>query len=239
MKQKRLRKQNRCEMDIIPVSSKDEEFSKRGNHHLLAGAIQKGFILATLLFVFSANSFAQFQWGIKVGAIASTLSEIGNICADNDLRVGFNTGVTAKYQMNNWLALKSGVDYHMKGKKCDISGENSTLENKLSYLVLPVKAEFSASEKAGFKNGQRLFFAIGPYMGLLLNAEQTLNGQTTDLENLNDIDLGGSIELGFEFPVFKSNALQVSLNYDMGLRDIAESIDEQNKSASINLGFLF
>lgn len=239
MKQKQLRKQNRCEMEIVQVSSKDEEFSQKENHRVLKGVLHKVVILMALSLVFSANSFAQVQWGIKAGLNASTQSEIGNICDDNGLRVGFNSGVIAKVQMNDWLALKSGLDYQLKGLKCDVTGEESKLENKLSYLVLPVKAEFSASEKAGFKNGQRLFFSTGPYLGYLLDAKQTIGGLTTDLEDLNDVDFGWSFELGFEFPVFKSNALQVSLNYDMGLSEVAESTDVQNKSASFNLGFLF
>jgi hypothetical protein len=175
-----------------------------------------------LLTGFTAKTFAQVEWGIKAGLNASTQSEIGNICDDNGLRVGFNGGIIAKYQMNNWLALKSGLDYQLKGLKCDVTGEDSKRENKLSYLVLPVKAEFSASEKAGFNNGQRLFFATGPYLGYLLDAKQTINKQTTDMSDLNDVDFGWTFELGFEFPVLKSNALQVSLNYDMGLSEIAE-----------------
>ena len=239
MKQKQLRKQHRYGMGIVPIASEKEEFSKNGNHRFVNNLIQKVLIAAILISVFSAKTFAQVQWGVKLGANASTQSEIGNICDDNHLRVGFNGGIIAKVQMNDWMALKLGLDYQLKGKKCDISGEDSKLENKLSYLVLPVKAEFSASEKAGFKNGQRLFFATGPYAGYLLNAKQTTNGQTTDIDNLNDIDFGWTFELGFEFPILKSNALQVSLNYDMGLKELAEDTDIQNKTASLNLGFLF
>jgi len=33
--------------------------------------------------------------------------------------------------------------------------------------------------------------------------------------------------------------LLLSLNYDMGVSDMATDLDVQNKSASINLGFLF
>ena len=239
MKQKQSEKQNRYGMGVVPVSSKKEEFSKKENHLLSNNLITKVLIVAMLLSGFTAKTFAQVQWGIKLGANASTQSEIGNICDDNGLRVGFNGGVIAKKTINDWLALKSGLDYQLKGQKCDVTGEDSKLENKLSYLVLPVKAEFSAGEKAGFKNGQRLLFATGPYMGYLLDSKQTVQGQTTSLYDFNDVDFGWTFELGFEFPVLKSNALQVSLNYDMGLSDVAKNTDIQNKTASLNLGFLF
>lgn len=239
MKQRKIRKQNRYEMEIVPVSFLEEEFSKEFNHHVFGKLNQKLVVLILLLISFSINGFAQFQLGVKLGANASTYSEIGNICDNSDLRVGLNGGVIAKYQMKEWLAFKSGVDYQLKGMKCDVSGEDYKLETKLNYLVLPVKAEFAAGEKAGFKNGQRLFLATGPYCGYLLDAKQTVHGQTTDLKDLNDFDFGWTLELGYEFPVMKSNVLQVSLNYDMGIKEVADNADIQNKTASINFGFLF
>lgn len=233
MKQKQLVKQNRHEKEFVSVSTQKEI------HLNLISLSKKAFVLLLMVLGFSSMSNAQLQWGAKLGTNASTQSEIGNICKDDGLKVGFNAGVLARYQMNNWLAVKSGIDYQLKGKKCDVVGEDSKLEYDLSYLLLPVKAEFSAGEKAGFKNGQRLFLATGPYVGYLLDSKQKIQGQTTDLNDLNDFDFGWSLELGMEFPVFKSKALQVSLNYDMGISEIAANSDIQNKSASVNLGFLF
>lgn len=238
MKQKQLKNQDRYNNVSVPIASKGEKISQNVNRCMFGDFSRKALIVLFFM-TFSVSSFAQIQWGVKLGANASTQSEIGNICDDNGLRVGVNSGIIAKVNLNDWLAVKSGLDYQLKGKKCDIPGENATLENKLSYLVLPVKAEFSASKKAGFKNGQRLFFATGPYAGYLLDAKQTMFGQTTDLNDLNAFDFGWTFELGFEFPVLKSNALQVSLNYDMGLTEIAENTDVQDKTASLNLGFLF
>ena len=208
---------------------------RASGQHFLHGTI----LMLMLLLASSTFSFAQFEWGIKFGANASTQSGIGNICDNNELKGGLNFGVIGRYQLNDWMALKSGIDFQQKGFKCDSKVDNSEIKNNLSYLVLPLKTEFSASEKAGFKNGQRLFFATGPYFGYLLKAEQTIQEQSSDLENLNEFDFGWSFELGMEFPVFEKNAIQVSLNYDMGISEIASDADIQNKSASINLGFLF
>jgi len=208
------------------------------------GTFGKGFLQKVALIVLvlaggATQTFAQFDWGVKLGANASTQSELGNICDDNNLKAGLNAGIFARYYFNDWIAVKSGLEYQGKGKSCDLKDENTKLTTNLNYLVLPLKAEFSASERAGFKNGQRLFFATGPNFGYLLNSKETRNDITTDLEDLNNFDFGWSFELGFEFPVFKVNALQVSLNYDMGVSDVAKSIDVQNKTASLNFGFLF
>jgi hypothetical protein len=84
-----------------------------------------------------------------------------------------------------------------------------------------------------------VFFATGPFYGYLLDAKQTVSGNTTDLNGMNDTDFGWNFELGFEFPVMKTNALQVSLNYEMGFSDIADGMDSQNKTASLNLVLIY
>lgn len=226
-------------IEKVQVTKRSEMTAAENTGTYGKGFLQKVVLIILVLAGGATQTFAQFDWGVKLGANASTQSELGNICDDNDLKVGLNAGVVARYYFNHWIAVKSGLDYQGKGKKCDLQDENTEQTTKLNYLVLPVKAEFSASEKAGFKNGQRLFFATGPYVGYLLNAKEELQGKTTDLEGLNDSDFGWSFELGFEFPVFKTNALQISLNYDMGFSNMASDIDVQNKTASLNLGFLF
>ncbi len=235
MKQKQFRNNNRHENGTMPVSLKSEKLI----YPVVKSYSQKFLILLFMILGSYSFSFAQLQWGVKFGTNASTQSEVGNIGDNDGLKIGFNFGIIAKYQMNDWMALKSGLEYQKKGRKYDLAGENSEVKDNLRYLVLPVKAEFSASEKAGFENGQRLFFATGPYLGYLLDAEQKINDETTDLNEMNDVDFGWSFEVGMEFPVFKNYALQVSLNYDMGLMEIADDTDMQNKSASLNLSFLF
>lgn len=178
-----------------------------------------------------------FNCGIKAGINASTQSEIGNICDNNDLIAGFNGGLIGRYGFNDWLGVRSGLDFQMKGTLCENTGTDLT--NRLNYLLLPVKAEFSAGEKAGFKNRQRLFFATGPYAGYLLNAKQINGDVKTDLDLYNDFDWGWSFEIGYQIPVMKSNALQFSLNYDMGISEVADDSKSENKSASLNISWLF
>jgi len=239
MYQKQLLKQKQQKNICLQETFNQEENLRSETKVIKNGFVNKvlisvGFVLAT----FTAVN-AQMNWGVKFGANASTQSEIGNICDDNGLKVGLNTGVIAKFEIKDWMAVKSGIEYQGKGKKCDSNELQTEGTDNLHYLVLPLKAEFSAGEKAGFKNGNKLFFATGPYFGYLLNAKQTIQDNTTDLTGLNDLDFGWSFELGFEFPVLKSNALQVSLNYDMGISEIVTESDMQNKSASLNLGFIF
>ena len=201
------------------------------------------YMILAVIFLLAGSGFSRaqenFGWGLKVGINASTQAELGNICDNNKLVAGFNGGLVARYGFNDWLGVRSGLDFQMKGTLCDKSGNESDVTNRVNYLLLPVKAEFSAGEKAGFKNGQRLFFATGPYAGYVLNAKQINGDAKTDLDLYNDFDYGWSFELGYQIPVMKSNALQFSLNYDMGIADVAENADSQNKSASFNIAWLF
>jgi hypothetical protein len=216
---------------ICPEKRKTNAMVNRMNNKLL--------LLALILIsgVEIATAQEGFNWGLKAGMNASTQSEIGNICDNNNLIAGFNGGLAGRYGFNDWLGVRSGLDFQIKGTKCEVAGIDVT--NRLNYLLLPVKAEFSAGEKAGFKNGQRLFFATGPYAGYLLNAKAIKDDVTVDLDTYNDFDFGWSFELGYKIPVNKSNALQFSLNYDMGISEVADDTDSENKSASFNVAWLF
>lgn len=204
----------------------------------MTGALQK--LMLMVIFVGIATiSSAQFQYGVKLGAGAtcqSDLLEIGNNC---DVNFAPSIGFVGKYRFTEAFALKSGLEYVQKGRSFDKN--EVELRNTLQYLNLPVKAEFSAGEKAGFKKGQRIFFAVGPYLSYLLDAEGELNNVEFDLESdTKDFDFGLGFEIGMEFPVLTNKALQVGLNYDMGLIEVYKSESNlHNKKASISFGLMF
>lgn len=196
-------------------------------------------LVVTVLMAVATVSNAQFNYGFKLsagGACQSDLLEIANNC-DIVFSPGF--GVIGKYQFTDGFALKSGLEYQKKGRS--MSSDDFSENAKLHYLNLPLKAEYSAGEKAGFKKGQRLYFAAGPYLSYLLSADGEQNDVSFDLKSdTKDFDFGLALELGIEFPVFTDKALQLGLNYDMGFIEVYKSQpDLHNKMASISLGMLF
>nr|WP_321486125.1 porin family protein [uncultured Draconibacterium sp.] len=196
-------------------------------------------LVGVLTMGLSLVSKAQMSYGIKLGTGASCQSDLLELANNCDVRFSPTIGFVGKYQITEGFALKSGLEYQQKGRS--FTEDNVDVTNKLQYLSLPVKAEFSAGEKAGLKKGQRLYFAVGPYLSYLLDAERELDDATFDMKSdTKDFDAGLGLELGIEFPVFNQKALQVGLNYDMGFVEVYKSeSDLHNKMASISLGLLF
>lgn len=196
-------------------------------------------VLAFLLIGTTFIGQAQMEYGFKINAGIACQSDLLEIANNCDTRFSPSFGFVGRYQFTNAFALKTGLEYQQKGREYDEL--ETELNNKLQYLNIPLKAEFSAGEKAGFKKGQRVFFAVGPYLSYLLDAEGELNNTSFDLKSdTKDFDFGLGFELGFEFPVFTNKALQLGLNYDMGFVEVYESEPNlHNKMASISLGMLF
>jgi hypothetical protein len=190
--------------------------------------------LLLLLILISAQAYSQIEIGPQIGMSASTQSDLGNIWNDDNLCCGLHAGLLARYQTNDWFALKSGLFFNQKGSKLTDVDE----KYRINYLELPLKAEFSAPVQTG--KPSRIFFAAGPYLSTRLKAELETNGTKTDLKDLtNAFDSGIAIELGFQFPIAKKKLL-FSLNYDMGLTKVYQNQNDlRNKNLSFNLGFLF
>ncbi|WP_321344826.1 porin family protein [uncultured Draconibacterium sp.] len=196
-------------------------------------------MVGVLTIGFSFMSKAQFSYGVRIDAGAACQSDLLELANNCDVRFSPSVGLIGKYNFTEGFALKSGLMYQQKGR--NFTEADVDVTNKLDYLTLPLKAEFSAGEKAGFKNGQRFYFAVGPYLSYKLDAEGKLDGVKYDMNTeTKDFDAGLGMELGMEFPVFKQKALQVGLNYDMGFVEVyKDTPDLHNKMASISLGLLF
>jgi hypothetical protein len=187
-----------------------------------------------VMIIASVQAFSQLEVGAQLGIGASTQADLGNICKNDDVRYVVNAGILARYQTNDWLAVKSSLTYTQKGSQIDDSDETY----RINYLQLPVKAEFSSVLKQG--NASRIFFASGPYLTTRLKAEYEANKTSSDIkQEVNSTDIGWTFELGFQLPV-ASEKLLISLNYDMGFSEVFKTQDDiQNKTLSLNLGFLF
>ena len=173
-------------------------------------------LLTLTLFLLSGVlnlSHAQNRLGIKLITGVACQSELLQITENKSLGFAYVFGVSDNIQLSEAFALQTGLEYFKR--KINLDDDDTNINNTFHYLVLPALAKFSASEKAGFINGLRLYFATGPYLAYLLDAKSKESGITTGIK--------GDVR-----------------NYDMGFTEVYKHETQmQNKMGSVSLAFTF
>lgn len=182
----------------------------------------KNKILTTIFFAslccLFMNSNVQAQGGragIKGGLNVSNLY-IDDV-TDENARFGFNVGVYGQVLSSDALALQLELLYSTKGSKAEYDGLiDGNVKYNLNYLDLPVLAVF--------KLGEQVELHAGGYVGYLLNANISWDGdlgsgiEEVDKDNLKSFDYGLVGGIGFNF-----GAVQVGARYNYGLAKLADS----------------
>lgn len=198
--------------------------------------------IAVLLLTTVTESFAQ-TFGIKAGLNLSNMLVKNNDYTDSDdfkMNPGFHIGPTAEFEINKMLSFETGLLLSTKGFKESYGGE--TYKLNLLYLDIPLAA------KATFGIGSTKIYGIfGPYIGVGLSGKSKYEfegesieedikfGSDEDEDDLKRLDFGLTIGAGVEF-----NALQIGLNYGLGLANISTYADKaSNRVLGISLGYKF
>ncbi len=199
----------------------------------------KKLLVIAILFLGINSVNAQIQFGFTGGLNASTQSEMGTIWNKDGICCQLNGGLVSKYELNDWMSVKLAMVYIQKGRSVEVYDFGSQQEQKeqYNYLEVPLYAQFYLPKE---NRKHRLFAEFGPYASILLNSNQKIGGHKYDTDTYTkDADYGISFGIGIEIPI-DLNKLEVSLSYDMGLREIADyDTDLRNKSLSINVGWFF
>lgn len=183
-------------------------------------------------------AIAQTEFGIAVFTGAACQSELLNLYDNSDLKFSYGGGINGKYNFTEGIALQTGLQYLQKGSSRKFEDEKGNIN--FHYLEVPLQIAVSASEKAGFKNGQRMFFAAGPYFSYLLDTQSGNTVQANLEEEVNTLDVGLRFSSGILFPVFEDKKIEFSINYNMGLSEVYKSENNiQNKTGFISLGYQF
>ncbi len=213
-------------------------------------------IVAAALMSFSANAQDGVKFDVHAGMNMSSLStsketlelmDMDN--GDTKMKMGFNMGVGVTFPINDIFAVKSGLDFSMKGGKIEESSqdEDSWYEDiyttKAYYLQIPVLASFGydISDKI------RIEANVGPYIafgvGGKLENEYTEKWQG-DVESWSEKwDLFGDkgmdwddednpigdagikrLDLGLSLGagVVLSQRYKIDLKYDLGLTNMMD-----------------
>lgn len=148
---------------------------------------------------------------------------------DGKLRTGFHIGANAEIPVGVDFYLQPGLLFSMKGAK-----EKDIPEASISYIEVPVNFVYKPDLGTG-----RMLLGFGPYLGIGVGGKYTVGNTDVDIEfgkdpgQLKRLDAGANMLAGYEF----SNKLSFQLNASLGLTNLANRPDGDNKSNLKNTGF--
>jgi hypothetical protein len=200
----------------------------------------KFFTTLIVALAFAATSFAQSkgttQFGVNVGLNFANVSA-GNIPND-DVRTGFNAGVSVEHYFSESWSIKSRLIYDQKGWNSGyLSDGSSTYATNyhLDYVTIPVLANWHFGRKKNW------YLDFGPYLSLLLNAKESTGG--VDVKDFfKTKDAGLDLGIGVKFPVSNTTKFFIELNGAAGISDIAKNNTGstiRTSVSAVNIGFLF
>ena len=185
--------------------------------------MKKLFTILTVVTLTTTISFAQAQFGATAGLNMVNIS--GDDDVDADMKIGMHVGVSASFELSDAMTLKTGALYSMKGAQMDFGGE--TLKFNLSYIEIPANLSFAVSDQ--------MSLMAGPYIGLLMGATMTMDGESEDLEDMAGMDFGINIGAGFAV----TEVISINAGYQMGLTSLDEDGDGDAKNSNIHIGMTY
>ena len=201
----------------------------------------KKIICATVMvFCISTGAIAQDKGAVEFGVnVGYNIASISSSEERSDTGSGINVAFAADYYFSKTWSIKGKLIYDQKG------WDNGFLEDldtgivyktdyNLNYFTIPVMANWH------FGNTKNWYLNFGPYMGFLMNAEETrFNLDVKD--GFNATDFGLAFGIGVKIPV--SNKLKIAFEYEgqSGMKNIFKESNEDvfNRRWSLNVGINF
>ncbi len=197
--------------------------------------------LIVVAMITSANVSAQLpvSFGVKAGLNFSEIQKF-----EDDIKVGFNIGLTAEMPLADNFYLMSGLDLTTKGAKVknySLTDQQGVIYDDVNmnamYLQLPVHAGYKLEVAPTIK----LVFRGGPYFayGIAGKMKGEAEGVTLDTDifgddtNRFDFGIGGAV--GVEF----ADKITASVGADQGLTKIFKDGDQKNRCAYLSVGYKF
>lgn len=196
-------------------------------------------IAAMLLMVTLAS--AQVSLGIKGGVNMSNF--YGDELNDNNLKIGFNAGLSADFDFSPNSAIQTGLFFTTKGAKYGSASAEFTVNPM--YLQLPLHYAY----KIDVTPGTRVVLHAGPYAAYGVAGKMKLKGSAGDISGETDgtnvfgdnkllkpFDAGLGLGVGAEF-----GQISLDLGWDMGLVNISNTSngDIKNQNAYLSVGYKF
>lgn len=195
-------------------------------------------IFMTAAMVQLANAQSPVSFGLKGGL---NIANLHGSDLEPDARTGVLVGAVLDINVPAFpFGVESGVYYSQKG--AEMSGDNIESKIKLDYIEVPVMAKFQLGPPGPITPS----FAIGPYLGFNINAEQEgsiggVNGTGDISDDIKGTEFGGVAAVGLDFNLGVTK-LNGTARYSYGFTSVwddSNADSDRNAVFTIALGIMF
>lgn len=186
----------------------------------------------------NAQKTSGFELGGNLGVNFSVVTE-GDGQNSTDSFTSFNLGASGEYYFSDRWGLKMKLILDNKGWGngfiTDLSGGSTVTDFKLTYLTVPVMANWH------FGSTRKWYLHFGLYAGFLLNAEAEAIGLDVS-DGLQSVDIGLAAGIGYKFPISEKANMFIEYDGQGGFTDLFENnigTTVTNSRSSFNIGVLF
>lgn len=183
---------------------------------------------ALAMFAFTAVSAQGINVGAKAGLNLASVN--GDGTDEVDGRTAFHVGGVVNIEISELFAVQPELIYSAQGFSQNVDlGDLGNVEStvKLDYINIPVLADITLIEGLSLQGG--------PQFGINVTSELEVEGETSELEGVESLDIAAAIGAQFELPM----GLFFQLRYVTGLTEVAEGGDFKNSNLSVSAGWFF
>lgn len=192
-------------------------------NHLLTikSNFMKKFTLTILALLLSFGAFAQVNFGVKVGANASAITN-----SDASTKIGLNVGGFVEFNIHKNFAIQAELLYSMQRASLSDGLNDYTFH----YINLPILAKIKL---------QKFSILVGPQFGYAVEARGAIRAFSAsdrfnfDLYERFDVSLAFGV--GYDF----YRNLGVEVRYNLGLTEMFAGSDVKNGDLQLGLTYKF
>lgn len=216
-------------------------------------------VLSAVAVVFSMTAMAQgVRVGIKGGLTLADMKyepkDQTNGTPNANSLSSYHAGFILDLPLVPEFSVQTGALLSGKGSRVEFTNSTGTYTRTINPLYIEIPANFVFKPKIG--EATRLYFGIGPYMGIGISGKSRFTGNTPlgtfyqdhDLvygddsgSDLKKTDFGGNFMVGFEL----GNGFIIGAQYGLSFTNNAPNGDNnapkilRNKVFGISIGYLF
>lgn len=159
------------------------------------------------------------------------------------LGVGFSSGFSFQYNLNDHLSFRSGLSFERKGSYVNVQATDDQGADlgRASYSFNYDYFIFHLLVRAGFGKKVRVFVNAGPYMGYLISREMVLKGDlfspprvSHEIAYSRNEDYGFTAGAGITVPFCENFLFSTEIRNNLGLFNTSSVRFRDNGSVKTN-----